>query len=68
MEVQEWIDKGYELIIDFGPKLLAAIAIWIIGAWVIKSLLKGLRKTMDKRDYDPSLKKFLLNLAPELCP
>ena len=62
MEVQEWIDKGYELIIDFGPKLLAAIAIWIIGAWVIKSLLKGLRKTMDKRDYDPSLKKFLLNL------
>lgn len=62
MDLQKWIDKGYEIIVDFGPKVLAAIAIWIIGAWLIKSLIKGLRKTMDKRDYDPSLKKFLLNL------
>ncbi|MDG5490686.1 mechanosensitive ion channel family protein [Psychroserpens sp. SPM9] len=62
MDLQKWIDKGYDLIIDFGPKVLAAIAIWIIGSWIIKSLIKGLRKTMDKRDYDPSLKKFLLNL------
>lgn len=62
MDLQKWIDKGYELIIDFGPKILAALAIWIIGSWVIKIILKGLRKTMEKRDYDPSLKKFLLNL------
>ena len=62
MDVQKWIDKGYELIIDFGPKILAALLIWIIGSWIIKSLLNGIRKTMEKRDYDPSLKKFLLNL------
>ncbi|MBR9846717.1 MAG: mechanosensitive ion channel [Algicola sp.] len=62
MDLQKWIDKGYEIIVDFGPKVLAAIAIWIIGSWVIKSLIRGLRKTMDKRDYDESLKKFLLNL------
>lgn len=62
MDLQKWIDKGYELIIDFGPKVLAAIAIWIIGSWIIKMLLKGMRKAMDKRDYEPSLKKFLLNL------
>jgi small conductance mechanosensitive channel len=62
MDLQKWVDKGYDLLIDFGPKVLAAIAIWIIGSWIIKSLIKGLRKTMDKKDYDPSLKKFLLNL------
>ncbi|MGS2727387.1 mechanosensitive ion channel family protein [Psychroserpens sp. BH13MA-6] len=62
MDLQKWIDKGYELLIEFGPKVLAAIAIWIIGSWVVKSLVKGLRKTMDKKEYDPSLKKFLLNL------
>ena len=62
MDLQKWIDKGYDIIIDFGPKVLAAIAIWIIGSWVIKTIIKGLRKTMDKKDYDPSLKKFLLNL------
>ena len=62
MELQKWLDKGYDLIIDFGPKVIGAIAIWIIGSWVIKVLLKNLRKTLDKKDYDPSLKKFLLNL------
>nr|WP_321230661.1 mechanosensitive ion channel domain-containing protein [uncultured Psychroserpens sp.] len=63
MDLQEWIDKGYEIIVDFGPKVIAAIAIWIIGSWVIKTLIKGVRKTMNKREFDPSLQKFLLNLV-----
>ncbi|MBO6607855.1 mechanosensitive ion channel family protein [Psychroserpens sp.] len=62
MDAQQWIDKGYELIVDFGPKLLGAIAIWILGSWIIKAMMKVLRKAMDRRDYDESLKKFLLNL------
>jgi len=62
MDIQKWIDEGYNLLIEFGPKIIGAIAIWIIGSWVIKTLLKGVRKAMDKRDYDVSLKKFLLNL------
>lgn len=63
MDAQQWIDKGYELIVDFGPKLLAAIAIWIIGSWIIKAMMKVLKKAMNKRDYDESLEKFLLNLC-----
>ncbi|TXE18014.1 mechanosensitive ion channel [Psychroserpens burtonensis] len=62
MDLQNWMDKAYELIVDFGPKVLAAIAIWIIGSWIIKTLIKGIRKTMDIREFDPSLQKFLLNL------
>ncbi|MDB9720492.1 mechanosensitive ion channel [Winogradskyella sp.] len=63
MDTQKWIDKGYNLIIDFGPKILAAIAIWIIGSWVIKLVLKGIKKAMHKGNYDESLKKFLLNFT-----
>ncbi|SDR67201.1 small conductance mechanosensitive channel [Formosa sp. Hel1_31_208] len=62
MDLQKWVDKSYDLIIDFGPKVIGAIIIWIIGSWVIKTLLKALRKAMEKRDYDESLKKFLFNL------
>ncbi|MEM6516962.1 MAG: mechanosensitive ion channel family protein, partial [Bacteroidota bacterium] len=40
MELQQWINKGYELIIEFGPKVTAAILIWIIGLWVIRILMK----------------------------
>lgn len=62
MDLQKWVDKGYDVLIDFGPKLIAAILIWIIGSWIIKRLLKGISKLMDKLAYEESLKKFLLNL------
>ena len=62
MDLEKWKDVAYALIINFGPKLLAAIAIWIIGSWTIRIILRGLRKVMEKRDYDVSLKKFLMNL------
>lgn len=62
MDTQKWIDKGYDLIVEFAPKILAAILIWIIGSWIIKMLMKGIKKAMTKANYDDSLKKFLLNL------
>jgi small conductance mechanosensitive channel len=63
MDLQNWIDRGYELIMLYGPKLLLAIVIWLAGIWVIKTILKVLRKSLEKGDYDISLKKFLLNLT-----
>lgn len=62
MEAEKWIDKGFELITSFGPKVIAAIIIWIVGVWSIRILLKNAGRVMDKRDLDISLKKFLLNL------
>ncbi|WP_299522824.1 mechanosensitive ion channel domain-containing protein [Winogradskyella sp.] len=63
MDTQQWIDKGYNLIVEFAPKLLAAILIWIVGSWIIKLLLKGIKKVLNKGGYDESLKKFLVNLT-----
>ena len=62
MDIERWIDKGIALIMDFGPKVLGAIVIWIIGSWVIKKIVKGTRKIMTKQNYDESLQKFLVNL------
>ena len=62
METQDWINKGRDLIVEFAPKVLAAILIWIIGSWIIKMTMKGIKKAMTKANYDDSLKKFLLNL------
>jgi len=62
MDLQKWLDNGYDLIMIYAPRLLVAIVIWFIGLWVIKMLRKGTEKVMDKSNYDASLKKFLLNL------
>jgi len=62
MDLQKWIDTGYDLILVYGPKILMAIVIWFIGLWIIRLIRKGTRKALDRGDYDVSLKKFMLNL------
>jgi len=59
---QVWIDKGIDFATDYGPKIIGAIVIYIIGSWVIKKLIKVVRGGMVKKDYDKSLQKFLLSL------
>lgn len=58
IDTAKWLELG----IDYGLKIVGAIAIWIIGSWVIKLLLKGFIKVMNAGEYDESLKKFLRNL------
>ncbi len=62
LDVQKWMDKGIDFASSYGLKVIGAIAIWIIGSWVIKKLMKGITALMLKRNYDESLQKFLVNL------
>jgi len=61
-KVEEWISYGIQLAKEFGPKLLTAILVFIIGLWVIKRVISATRKMMAKGNYDESLQRFLLNL------
>lgn len=47
----------------YGVPLLQAILIYLIGSWVIKKIVKAVRKMMAKGSYDESLQKFLVNLV-----
>lgn len=62
-EAQIWINKGIDFATEYGPKIVGAILLYIIGSFVIKKLVGVLRKVMMKKDYDESLQKFLLNLT-----
>lgn len=62
-KAQEWFNYGIELAKEFGPKLVTAILIYILGSWVIKRLIGSMKKVMAKSKYDESLQKFLLNLV-----
>ncbi len=62
MDIEKWIDKIVEYGSEYGLKVLGAIAIWIIGSWIIKKIMKLMDLAMSKRDYDESLQKFLKNL------
>ncbi|MCM4155301.1 mechanosensitive ion channel domain-containing protein [Gramella sp. AN32] len=50
-------------LIDYLPTLVGAILLLIVGLWLIKLILKYLTKLFDKKDYDPTLERFTLNVS-----
>jgi len=44
MDTQKWINEGYNFIIEFGPKIIGAILIWVIGSWNWISFTRLFRK------------------------
>jgi small conductance mechanosensitive channel len=62
MDVEQLIAKGYELLTVFGVKILAALAVFIIGRWVVKYVRRLILRIMEKREVDPTLTKFVTNL------
>ncbi|TWO33765.1 mechanosensitive ion channel [Seonamhaeicola sediminis] len=62
MEVSKYLEIAESFIVEYGIKVIGAIAIWIIGSWIIKRVNRGIAKVMTKQNYDESLQKFLLNL------
>ena len=44
--------------IEFGLKVLAALAIYIVGAWIIRRVKKAQKKRFERRHTDPTLASF----------
>ena len=38
-DAEIWMDKGIDFIVLYGPKIIGAIIIYIIGSWIIKKLI-----------------------------
>lgn len=53
---------GQELI-QFGLKLLAAFAIYFIGAWLVKKIRLALSKILEKRQTEKTLSSFITSLV-----
>ncbi|MFM7087624.1 MAG: mechanosensitive ion channel family protein [Cyanobium sp.] len=54
------------IVVPFLFKLAGAIALWIVGTWLIRMALKVLRRTFSKANLDPTLIGFLLNILGAL--
>ncbi len=58
----KYIDKIKDILIDYGPKVIGAILLLIIGLWIIKLILRATKKALKKRGMEETLQKFLTNL------
>ena len=61
--MEEMLDKIYQLLTVYGLKVLAAIAIFIIGRWVAKGVRKLVERMMTKGKVDSTLVTFTSNMA-----
>ena len=62
INIEQLVEQVRELAVSFGLNIIAALAILVIGIWIIKLIRRIVEKRLDKREIDPTLAKFLLNL------
>ena len=63
MDASSLVDKVYELLTVYGIKVIAAVAIFIVGRWVAKAIANFIRKMMAKSNTDETLVKFVGSLS-----
>lgn len=56
-------EKGVNLGIDLGIKIATALAIFLIGKFLIKILVRGISRVMQKQGVDKTLETFICNLV-----
>lgn len=63
MDINALIKTGQEVMTTFGIKILAAIAILVIGRWVAKLLVHLLKRGMERSKLDVMLASFVANMT-----
>ena len=62
-EASKWIAIGQEFLMAFGLKVLAAIAILIIGRWAAKWLRRVVERLLERGKTDPMIISFVSSIA-----
>ena len=63
MDFSALLQKIYELLTVYGLKVIAAVAIFILGRWVAKMVRRFIRRLMTRSKVDPTLISFVANLS-----
>lgn len=49
--------------LSFGLKVVAALAIYFVGAWLIKKIKNLLKRIFEKRDFEPAIESFIQSIV-----
>jgi small conductance mechanosensitive channel len=61
--VENLVIKIWELLTIYGLKVIAAVAVLIMGRWIAKGLTGFTEKLMNKRQVDPTITSFVSNMT-----
>lgn len=60
--VTKYWDYFTNVLIEYSPRLISAIILFVIGWWAIKLIKKLIMRVMVKREMEPTLSKFLADI------
>lgn len=58
-----WVNKFTGMLIEYIPKVVLALLLYLIGIWLIRRTVRVMRKIFHKRGIEPSLRNFLIMLT-----
>jgi small conductance mechanosensitive channel len=61
-KITSYSENFFNTLIDYAPKLVSAFLILFVGLYAIKIINKLVRKLMIKREFEPTLSKFLADI------
>ena len=62
-DIEKLWSQGQQLIAAYGVKLLTALVVLILGIWISKFLRNSVRRVLEKRTVDPTIGRFVTNIA-----
>lgn len=62
-DIEKLWSQGQQLIAAYGIKLLTALVVLILGIWISKFLRNSVRRVLEKRTVDPTIGRFVTNIA-----
>jgi len=60
--IDQYTTSFIKALVDYAPKLVAAVLLLVIGIWAIKIINNVSRKIMEKREIEPTLIEFLSDI------
>lgn len=64
--IGKWSDKAIEMVMEYGPKVILAIIVLIVGFFIANKITKLIKRIMEKRGVDVSLQSFFGSLVSVL--
>ena len=62
-QLSGYMDTAVELAMNYGPKLLLALLVLIVGLWIINRVVRVMNAGMERSDTEPTLARFLASLV-----
>lgn len=60
-KLTSWFDQAQPILVAFGLKVLGAIAVFIVGRWLISLVTKLVGAAMTRQQVDPTVQRYLVS-------